>query len=364
MNSIKNEYITSSQFTIILISAMLGVGSLYVPNAVIKFAKQDGWVSCILGTIYPVYILIIASYMKKKCPDKNILELSKEKLGNFFGNFLNVIFISYFLFVITSELAGISTVFKIYIVNFLKSYQIVLTVLIPIAYSSYKGIRCVAKLCEMVFYIALILILTPSVTLVYGSFYNLMPVFDISLMDILRASKEMSFFYAGIETIFLIYPYLNKNNKIFKPGIISILFISSIYVWYTFLAIYYLGIETSQKYLWPVITLSDSVKIPIINGFRYLYLCIFAMVIFRCLNVYYFAISYGLNQLIKKVSIQKFSILIYPVIVFLSSMYGNPTSRRSYTDKLIAPYVIFILIYVSLIAILIRLKKGGNIEKI
>jgi spore germination protein len=364
MNKAQNTLLTPSQFTLTIEAVIIGIEIMYLPNSIMKAAKQDSWISCILGALYPIYMVIIANYMCNKFPKENILKLSKKYFGNFLGSIFNFIFISFFLFMLTSELSGFSYVFKIYSTPFLKNYQIFLAVLVPIAYISYKGIKPLGRLNEVGFYLTIPLILLPLAILKYGSILNLMPVLGSGLTNIVKGSKETTLAYTGMEIIFLIYPFLQDSKKLLKCGLAGTAIITFIYIWVVFADIFYLGIETSPKYLWPVLSLADSINIPIINSFRFIFLSLWALIEFKCISTYYFAVSYGLNQSIKKISAETFTLLLYPLIILITLLYRNPTVRRNYTDKLILIYVIFNLIFVSAVAILIHFKKGDNIEKI
>lgn len=363
MSKTQNTLITPSEFTILLISIFTGIGMLYLPNAVIKDAKQDGWMSCIIGALYPLYTLILANHLCNKFPNNDIFTLSTKCFGKVLGSILNFAFVVCFIFVETTELAGLADTFKVYTTPFLKSSQIFLAVLTVVAYVSYKGMKPLARLCQVIFYITIILVFVPSATLKYGSYLNLMPVFGSGFKNILKASKETAFFYTGGEIVFFIYPFLQNKKKLLKYGTISIVITMFIYTWSAFLTIYYLGIEISPKYLWPMVTLADSINIPIINSFRYIFISLWALVVLRCLAIYYFSASYGLNRVIKKISPQVFTIILYPIILYLSGLYENPTRRIHYTDMIMPIYVIYNLIYISLIAILISFKKGDNFEK-
>lgn len=362
MNKVQNT-LTPSQFIFILKSAIIGIELMSLPNSIIKFAKQDSWISCILGTIYPLYIVIIANYLCKKFPKDNILTLSKKCFGNFFGTILNIVFISFFLFVLTSSFSGYANLFRVYSTPFLKPYQILLTTLIPISYIAYNGIKPLGRLAEVGFYLTVGLIILPIAVFAYGSFLNLMPVFGSGLTNILRGSKETVFAISGMEIIFLIYPFLQDNKKLLKCGIGATAIVGFIYTWAVFATIYYLGIEASPKYIWPVLTLADSINIPIVNSFRFIFISLWSLVEFKCLATYYFAVSYSLNQLVKKVPAEVFVLILYPLIIIITMLYGSPTNREEYTYKLIIIYVIFNLIYVSAVAILIHFKKGDSYKK-
>ena len=364
MNNSKNTFLTPIQFTAILISGLIGTGLLYLPNTISQVAKQDSWISCILGGLYPLYIVFIANYMCKRFPRDNILKLSKKCFGKFCGTILNFIFISFFLFIVTSQLSGFSYVFTLYSTPFLKNYQVFLITLIPIAFVSYKGIKTLGKLHEVGFAITILTVFLLIPVLKYGSILNLMPVLGSGFVNIAKGSKGAAFSYAGMEIIFLIYPFLQDSKKLFRYGISATALVTSLYTLVVIATIFYLGIETSQTYLWPILSLADSVDIPLINSFRFIFITIWAFVAFKCMTNYYFAVSFGLNQLIKRISAQKFTLLLYPLIILLSSLYKNPTIRRAYSDIFVSIYVIFNLIFISVIALIIHFKKGDNIEKV
>lgn len=363
MNKTQNTFITSSEFTLFLLSSFIGIGILYLPNSVIKDARQDGWIGCIIGAVYPLYILILSNYTCNKFPNDDVFGLSKKSLGKILGSILNFIFITFFIFVTSTELAGLANAFKVYATPFLKNYQIFLSILTVTAYTAYKGIKPLGRLCKITFYLALILLLLPVATLKYGSYLNLMPVLGSGFKNILISSKETTFFYCGAEITFFIYPFLENKKKLLKYGLISTVITMSVYTWFVFLAIYYLGIEISPKYLWPILTLADSINIPIINSFRYIFVSLWALVVLRCISIYYFSSCYGMNRLINEISPQTFTLILYPIVLFLSSLYGPPTKRRNYTDMVMSFYLIYNLIYISLIVILITFKKGGSFEK-
>jgi len=363
INRTKDTLLTPSQFTLTLKAIIVGIGTMSIPNYLIRISKQDAWISILLGAVYPIYLVIIANFLCKKSPKDNILVLSTKCFGNFLGSILNFIFISFFLLNLTLELSGYSNVFRVYAVTFLKNYQVLLTVLVPIAFVSYKGIKTLGRLNEVSFYLSICLIIIPAGILAYGSFLNLMPVFGSGLNNIVKGSKNSVIAYSGMEIIFLIYPFLKDRKKLLKCGLVSTAIVVFIYAWVTFGTIYYLGVDSSQKYLWPVLTLADSVKIPIINSFRYIFISLWSLVEFKCISTYYFAVSYGLNQSIKKISAKTFTILLYPIIIFISFLYGNPTTHSYYVQHIIPVYVIFNLIYVSIVAISIYFKKGINYKK-
>ena len=239
MNKAQNTFLTPSQFTCTIVSLFIGVDFLYLPNTIIKVAKQDSWISCILGAIYPLYMIIIANYLCKKFPKDNILKLSKKCFGNFCGSILNFIFISFFLFIVTTELSGFSYAFRVYSTPFLKNYQVFLVALIPITYICYKGIKPLGRLNEVGFWLTIpfLVFLLPALT--KGSLSNLMPVFGSGLTNIAIGLKETAFSYSGMEILVLIYPFLEDKKKLFKCSIVGLAITVFIYTFIVLLTIFY-----------------------------------------------------------------------------------------------------------------------------
>ncbi len=88
----EEDFLTEHQLTLILIGCMVGVGILSLPKYIVKIAKQDSWISVLLGALYPLYITFVTSYIRKKHPKEDILDLSKKIYGNILGKILNLIF--------------------------------------------------------------------------------------------------------------------------------------------------------------------------------------------------------------------------------------------------------------------------------
>ena len=65
-------------------------------------AHQDSWISILIAIIIGILPFLLYSYLKNKYPDKNIIQINKEKLGKF-GTILNIILIAgTFIFTICS----------------------------------------------------------------------------------------------------------------------------------------------------------------------------------------------------------------------------------------------------------------------
>ncbi len=100
--------------------------------------------------------------------------------------------------------------------------------------------------------------------------------------------------------ILLIYPLLKDNKKIKKCGFKSIIFITVVYFLFTIIDILYLGIEASLKFTWPIVNITESIMVPVINSFRYIFMSLWSLTMFKTICNGYFIAFHELNNLIKK----------------------------------------------------------------
>lgn len=352
--------ITSHQLTTILIGAMLALKVLSLPSLVVSVARQDGWISAALGSIYPIYLFVICLIIAKKHPKDNILKLSTLCFGKILGNILNLIFVCYFLLIETTLTATISTILRTYITYYLENPKILITVFLVPAFISYKGLKALGRMSEVLFYATLPIFIILIAALKDGTILNVMPVLGSGPINIIKGVKSTLNSYSGIELLFLIYPFLNDKSKLKSCGIKSILFTTAMYTLITFINIYFLGIDLVGKFLWPTITVSDSVNLTFISSFRIIILNLWLFFILRTMSIFYFGLSFGLSEVFSKISMKNCIYLIYPLCFCIALLYDSPTIYRNIVDKMWIPYIGYNSAYATSIAILSKFKEGDK----
>lgn len=357
MKSNTENELTEMQFTLILIGCMIGIGILSLPNDVIKIAKQDGWMSVILGAIYPLYVVFLANYISKNYPKEDVLVLSKKFFGKILGSVLNIIFISFFGLLTTEVASGVYNVLTIYIVSFLNKWTILAVMYCALAYTIYQGGKTVGRVNEIIFFSTIIIFLIPLEAVRDSNILNIRPVFGSGISNIIKGVKETIFAYSGVEIIFLIYPFLKNNNTLKKCGVKSVAFSTGVYTVFTIVDIIYLGIDTSLKFIWPVVTVTESIMVPIINSFRYIFMSLWALTMFKNICNEYFIFTYGLSEMTKKIHRKMIVVLTFPLVVVVSGLYGNIVKARKFLSKIMPIYVGFNMIFITSIAIVIWIKS-------
>ncbi|MGO5117329.1 GerAB/ArcD/ProY family transporter [Clostridium sporogenes] len=353
--------LTSKEITFLLVGLMTGMGILSLPNDVVKLAKQDGWISAIIGSIYPIYIIFLSDFIIKRFPNENLLSLSRKILGNFFGNILNILFGLQFMIYATSVAAGFNNILRTYIVSFLSPFKIYIVVFLLAAYTSSKSLKTLGKVNNAVFYITILILAFSLQAIKVGSILNIKPVFGSGFTNIIKASKNTAFEYATVESLLLIHPFVKEKNKIKKSALKAVGISAVMYSWAVFITTFYLSADIIPKNIWSFLAVADSVKVPIINNFKYIFMFLWMQVIYKTKSNEYYLFTFIFND-ITKFDRKKMCIFLYPIFIYLSLMYKNETLRRKFLNFIIPKVTIFNIAFVSIVALLIFLKKDETNE--
>ncbi len=185
----KEDALTESQLTFMVIGSLIGITLLSLPLDPIKIAKQDAWIAAFLGMIYPTYVVFIAIYIRKNTLKK--YSRFKQKIyGKILGNIIKFnIFIIFFL-IATDVAAGINNVLRNYMASFLSSWNILTLLFLVAAYTVYEGTKTVGKLNEILFYLTFIVFLIPVFSIKKADILNLQPVLGGGVKNIIKATKK------------------------------------------------------------------------------------------------------------------------------------------------------------------------------
>ncbi|MCY6355151.1 GerAB/ArcD/ProY family transporter [Clostridium sp. ZS2-4] len=358
MNNTSNKFLSCNQITALLIAIAIGPGSLKLANILVLKLQQDAWISSIIALLNPLYMILVSSYIIKKYPNDNILSLSNQYFGNTFGNLLNLCFslmCTIYISTVTSDLVRFS---RIYFVSFLSPLKVVIVCITLTYFAVYKGLSTLAKICEISMYLLIFITIFSLSSLKYGSILNIQPVFSLSLKDILKGSILTAYSYSGFEYLLIFHPFAKDTSTIKKASLKAVLISGFIWVWSVFSTIYYLGIDIIPKSLWAYILVFESINVPLINNFRYIFMFVWCFIVFRINAVNAFISSFILNH-VTKIDINKILLFLYFLSLILSLQFVDVSFYKKVIDLISPILFVFNVIYVSSIALMV-LIKGKN----
>ncbi|HEY8892125.1 MAG TPA: endospore germination permease [Clostridium sp.] len=360
MDKAKINLLEESECIAMVVGFVTSVGLLSLPNGVVKDAKQDGWLSVVIGGIYPLFLAFLSIYYVKKHPNEDILVLSKKYLGVILGTICNILFMAQFGVYLIGVASGMSNVFICHATAFLTPIKLFIPAILVATYLALKEIKVLARINIIGLYAVVISILTLLTSLQSGNYLNLLPVFGTGYKNILKSSLESAYAYGGLEGIFLIYPFMRNKDKIKAVVLKSSFLIMSLYILTTFICIYSLGYKVTSKALWPVLLVTEGVNLPVLNSFRYIFLFLWSVTIFRTLSNYQYSVTYILSYILKVKDEKKVYCFTVPIIIYLCLKVGSEMHRRAFLGYIIPKVTLFNITYISIIAILIFIKDKGR----
>jgi spore germination protein (amino acid permease) len=364
MKKIGKDEITYQEFTYIIVGTIFGVGILSLPNRLAEISRQDGWISAAVGGAYPAYIVLLAIYISKKFPEDDILSISKKIFGKFIGSVLNFLFSAQFFINLVGLTSGAIFLSILYIVNYLNVLKISIVVLVLCAYGTFLGLKVIGRISELMYYLMVILLIIPLIALKDGSILNISPVFGSGIKKILTASIESGFSYSGIEIILLIYPNMKDKKHLRSAALKSVFVIVLIYTYITFLTIYFVGPNTILKSTFPVMLMNETIDLPFLNSFRFIFMYLWIMIIFKTIINTYYSFAYSISNFFIKFNMKKVCLILFPFILFIVNNIHDEATRRAFITKFINYKTSFNILFVTLIAIIIYFKKGGKNENL
>lgn len=349
--------IESDKLVHLLIGIMMGASILVLSASVVKDAHQDSWICFLIGSLYPIYVVLLCSFVSKRYPNENILTLSKKLFGKFLGSLGNIFLFCFFFYYVINILATFLYTIRVFLVEFLPPMLIIITTLLIVIYLCSKGIKTIVKVNEIIFFTTILTLFVPIPAIRTGSMLNLQPVFQASIKELSMGSIDTLTTFAGIEFIFFLYPLVINKKKITSSGLIAIAITAFYYIWFVFFLIFYFGSEIVPKLYWPILVIAEAIKIPIINSFTYIFLSLWCLIIFRAMSNFYYMSGNIVKSFTKKIKINTIYLLLGPIaIIGLQLLFKNEAMRRSIGGIVEPILTLIMVVYLTFLTIVAGIK--------
>ncbi|MFT5872060.1 MAG: spore germination protein [Clostridium sp.] len=359
----KNTLLTCTELSFVLVGCIIGMGVTSIPADVVNISHQDGWISTLIGGVYPLYIVLASSIIIKRHPDSNIMDLSKSYFGKIIGNILNLLFVLTFLFYIILVISTSSNQLRAYSIYFMPHFKIVMLFAAVSCYASLKGLKVLAKFTTITIFLLCFIIVASTVSFKSGSILNVKPIFGAGFSKILQGSIKTAFAYSGMELLLIIYPYVQNKKNILKSAYISTLVVIFFHTWIVFTSIYFSGPDLVVKQLWPFSFVAESFKIPVVNNFRFIEIIIWIALAYKTVSIEFYAATKILNN-ITNIKRKTICFLMLPIIFTLPLFFESEVTRR-YIAGIVMPWIIsFNISYITIIALLTLLINKKKLRHI
>ncbi|MFS0554995.1 GerAB/ArcD/ProY family transporter [Brevibacillus sp. 179-C9.3 HS] len=259
---IDNGHISARQFMILV--ALFGIGDaiLYVPSLTATAAKQDAWISALIGWGEGFLLTYLYVLLSKRYPNKSIFQYSEEILGNWIGKAVAVLFITYFFIDASLMLMEIGDFVTTQIMQETPIEIILVLFTVIIVMGVRSGAEVFSRVSELLFpyflllFIILIVFIFPQIKI-----ENVKPVLAHGIAPVFGGN----FRYVGylLESVILIvlFPLVKRPVRAAKAYILGILLANFFLTMITAVAILVLGADITVLLAYPSYTLAQKISI-------------------------------------------------------------------------------------------------------
>ncbi|MBM7659871.1 spore germination protein KB [Bacillus mesophilus] len=358
-------YISPRQFSILTSLFVVGSAVLFIPTILVGAAKQDAWISGLLGILFGILLAWFYGNLSKIDPDKSYIQLCMFSFGKWGGGLIAILTFTFHIilsclllfdigdFLLTHILIG-TPIEVIY-------YMFILAVVV---YSTRLGIEPIARSAEIFFpWLFMLFILISLFLLPQIQGINILPVFEDGILPILNGT----YFFIGfpfVEMILLlmITPHIYDKTKITSSFINGVVLGSFILFVLVVMCILVLGPGFSMRNEFPIYVLGKKVSIGnFLERVEVIIAIIWFLSIYFKLTIVSYSFLVGLSQLLNMKDYRPltfpFAVLIIPLtlLVIPSSIYLKEFSKHATT-----PYMIFIGFILPLLVYMVSKWKKKN----
>jgi len=309
------------RFFILGITITFGTSSMTLGHSVAKIAKEDMWLSVLLGSVLITISFWTAVRLAKYFPEHTAIEYHCILLGRVLGNILNVIMLSNMILITAIFMRTFEILLKVYILRETPPVAIVVLVLLAALYAVQYGMAPVLRMQQFcfipVFGIFAVLLLVASTSI---DVTNYRPMLAEGTLPIVKGIIPTWFSYGGIEILTgFLYPFVTRKKNTFKYGMYSICMITILYVVITGITQGILGWKEMTYILFPAVRAYRAVDIPdtFIERLDGYFLIIFIITTFTALVNWLYFISSGIGQMLKLETNRPVVIILGLIILYL-----------------------------------------------
>ncbi|SHJ73834.1 GerAB/ArcD/ProY family transporter [Paramaledivibacter caminithermalis] len=343
-----NNSLTDRQIAFILFGIIVGYGIMPMAKNVAENGGTGGWFALLIATLITAIFTYIITYLGYVHKNKTIYEYSQLLLGKFFTNIFMIIYIIYFFMFFTMIIRMASEVIRLTILLKTPVCAMCLLFLVAVYYAVSKGIRVIARICEIYGLIIIIFLLTIQLAIfTQGDIINLKPFFVLEdIKSYIKATSTIIFPFIGIE-ILAVIPLDKKENskKIFGYNILMVVFIGILYILVAESCISVMGVDGIIYYKDSLLATIRRIEIPHLQFLRRLdgiFLPIWIMTLFCTFILSAYGSVFLTSKLFKNTSHKKITF----VVVITSFIIAQIPNTINQIEKLM-DYISYLGIIVS-----------------
>lgn len=207
--------INASQLFVLIVLFEMGSAILFGLGS---SAKQDAWITILLGLAFGLLLFLIYYRLYVFYPDLPLTSYLQEILGKWLGRMIGVVYSIYFMYIATRVLRDFGDLLTSTIYTNTPLFVVNTLMILTITYAIHKGIEVIARVGQLYFAVIYFLAIIGMLLIVFSGLIhleNLRPFLENGWKAIFRTTiRETITFPFGEMIVFtMLLPFLNEKKK-------------------------------------------------------------------------------------------------------------------------------------------------------
>jgi len=359
----KPPFLLSTFLVIFIIHAnQVGIGIHGFQRVIFMVAKQDSWISVLIAGFVTHIVVFVMIKTLQLYRSTDIYGIHHDVYGKWLGKVFNSLYILYCLWVFLIILKNYIEVLQTWVFPTIPVWLFSSSIILLVIYGVTGGVRIIVGVCFFSVALSLWMFTFIGYPLRFADIDQLLPVMESNFVSILKGAHKMTLTIIGFEILYVIYPYMEKKDKLQKYAHIGIAGTTVVYLLLMLVAIVYFSPGQLESTIWPTLSLFKIVRLPIIERTEFVALTFWLLIILPNLMLYLWAAvrgvkrTFGINT--------KGVLLAFTTCIFVMSLFINTRIKINRFNDFFASVAFYITFcYPLVLYALARLKKKMNVHK-
>lgn len=340
----------------IIVGAQTGVGILGFHRIIAKHAGYDAWISVLIaGAIVQVVMLLMYHLLSSASGD--IIDVHNQIYGHKVGSLLSSVIMIYFWLTAVSVLREYIEIVQVWMFPTLPTWILAVLILILSYYIISGGFRVVAGICFVaVVYTFLLFANHFYLPQNYVHVDNLFPIFDHTVVELLKSAKDTTYSMNGFEIILMVFPFIKNASSSQKFAHLGIGFTTLFYTVGAITTYLFISENQIQTKIWARISINALTRFSFVERVEYILLSLYLIKIVAILTLTLWASSRGFKRIFKQKQKVPLFILIAMSIV-VCQLLDNRYEINSFLNMIATFSLGLFYLYIPLLWLVFILVK-------
>lgn len=359
-----NANVSIRQAKLLLILQMFNMSMLILPRIAGKIAGHDGYMLPVIGFVIGTLYIWAITTLLRRFPGEGLDTIAPKVLTKGIGFVIVGLYVVKLLVSAGFEVRMFAEMVSQVLLPQTPLPVIILILLFATQYLIKSGIEAYGRMAEVVVYFVFApLVLIFALVLTKTDYAQLLPMFTAKPQNMLVGAYYVSMTFMPLEFLLITGCLVNKPGKLksiclWAVGVISVVEILLIALTFTGV-----GMVTSTKQLWPVLTLMQSIQLPssFVENQEIFMMCWWIMSIYMYISGAIYVASLTISRVLHFHRQNVTTLPLIPIVFLISMLPSSLSEAYTYLVRFNGQIGIWFLFIVPLVlVVLAKMRKLGG----